>query len=237
MSIQIKQLILSLLSDNLKLQNLKKSYSIFERIQRATLIFTLAVTSTFVLYLIWQIELSFNYIFVIELVAAILLFVFSLYFFVINEIPKTLPRKFDVLKNKIANQEIDTVERFSKELNEFIIKFFNFITFDINYSAVQINDHKIVYSGNEIQEIESTLTENIEKTKTQTSPIRLGKISINNKKHFGYIIPIHFGNNWLGYFVVFTKSRLNRIYVDFLDNFEDDYIDDQLIHVLRNHIK
>jgi hypothetical protein len=62
----------------------------------------------------------------------------------------------------------------------------------------------------------------------------LNKIKIDDKNYHPYIIPIHFGEEWLGYFAVFSKSKLNKIYIEFLDNFEDDFIDDQLIHVLRN---
>jgi len=62
----------------------------------------------------------------------------------------------------------------------------------------------------------------------------LGKIIIDNSTYSGYAIPMYFGGEWLGYFAVFTTTKLNAIYLDFLDRFEDDYVDDQLVHVLLN---
>jgi hypothetical protein len=213
---------------------LKKSYTIFERIQKLTLTFTLVVTGFVILILLWQLNVPFNIKFIVELIALILIFVFSLFIIVISEIPRTLPRSFDIIKNKIANQEIKNTEDFSKELNTFLVSFFNYISFDIDFAAIQVKDNPIIFSNDSLKSTEIELIKYTEQSKNQTDPIVLNKIKIDDKNYHPYIIPIHFGEEWLGYFAVFSKSKLNKIYIEFLDNFEDDFIDDQLIHVLRN---
>ena len=95
----------------------------------------------------------------------------------------------------------------------------------------------LVSSSDFIDPLKKQIEDNEAKISQQKTPIVLGKVEINGKKHFGYIIPIYFAEEWLGYFTVFTKNKLHKIFIDFLDNFEDDYIDDQLIHILRNSKK
>lgn len=212
----------------------KKSYNLFERLQKITLIFTLSVTGLVILFLLWQIHLPGNIKIIVEIIAAIILFLFSLFIIVINEIPRSLPHKFDAIKNKIASREIRSTEEFSAALNTFLVNYFHFITFDIMYAAVQVKDEEIRFSNEKLKSISEFLHPFHMQSKQQNSPIKLGKVLIDNNPYSGYVIPMYFGGEWLGYFAVFTTTKLNAIYLDFLDRFEDDYIDDQLVHVLFN---
>jgi hypothetical protein len=150
---------------------LKKSYTIFERIQKLTLTFTLVVTGFVILILLWQLNVPFNIKFIVELIALILIFVFSLFIIVISEIPRTLPRSFDIIKNKIANQEIKNTEDFSKELNTFLVSFFNYISFDIDFAAIQVKDNPIIFSNDSLKSTEIELIKYTEQSKNQTDPI------------------------------------------------------------------
>lgn len=165
---------------------------------------------------------------------AILLFVFSLFVVVIDEIPRKLPRNFDKIKNKIATGEIYTLDDFCQNLNAFFIEFFNYISFDIAYISIKIKDHAFVHSNIELEHLEKKMQQFSEQSKQERTVFCLGKMEIEKHKYHAYIIPIHFGNEWLGFITLFAKSALNKAYLDLLNNFEDDYIDDQLVHILKN---
>ncbi|HRW21916.1 MAG TPA: hypothetical protein P5509_08085, partial [Bacteroidales bacterium] len=53
--------------------------------------------------------------------------------------------------------------------------------------------------------------------------------------HF-YTIPVWFGNDYLGYMVVGVRNKLGRFFIGFLQDFENLFIDDQLLHIV-NRIK
>jgi len=47
-----------------------------------------------------------------------------------------------------------------------------------------------------------------------------------------YVIPIIFGDKRLGYMAVVTRQKLWKIFIRLLDEFENDFVDDQVVHVL-----
>ena len=53
----------------------------------------------------------------------------------------------------------------------------------------------------------------------------IGSYNISGKKHHLYIIPIWFGNEWLGYIGILTENRLLKIFCSFLAYLENIYLD------------
>jgi hypothetical protein len=84
-------------------------------------------------------------------------------------------------------------------------------------------------SGFSIEIDEQELTR---KSQLTEELINLGKVSVQGQKLYGYLVPIWFGKEWLGYFFVLTDTRLLKMFADYLCVFEEQFVDDQLMHVL-----
>lgn len=151
---------------------------------------------------------------------------------VLIKLPSGLARAFDPIKNKIASREIKSTEDFSVEIGKFMVDYFSFFRFDVVAVQVGIKGRKAtVFPASFIQ---IGPDENELQTKSQaTEEIFYNGVStINDRKYHTYIIPIWFGKEWLGYICVFSDTRLNKIKLNFLNEFEELYVDDQLMHVL-----
>jgi len=161
------------------------------------------------------------------LIGSILLWAFL---YVLFSIPQKLAGSFDYIKNQISTGEISDSSKFALMLSAFLIKFFNFSFFDIHYAAVKTRGEEIVLSSAEIksalnwQEIEKISEKSPELTKN-------GRIKINKLVFHAYTTPIFFNDEFLGFFTVFSKQRLGRLSTKFLTDFEENFIDDQLIQV------
>jgi len=144
---------------------------------------------------------------------------------------------FDKIKNDIALKKIDSPGVFAQRLTSFLCNYFTFSFFRIKYAFVKIIDTECVYSDNSIFDAvhESDYDSILAKSRTTEEVIYLGKKLIHNESFHLYILPVWFGDDWLGFIGIFTTKKLIRLYLSFLADFEDHYVDDQLVHVL--HIK
>jgi len=157
------------------------------------------------------------------------------YLYVINYIPSNLAHDFDAIKNAIAGKEITTPEVFAEKLSVFICDFFNFAFFDIEYSFIKIQDSSVIYSNEKIEdEVTDVLKEVLYTTKTTQDIFFRGRSKIQGVTYYIYIIPVWFGGVWYGYIGVLTKQKLWKVYRTLLADFENNFIDDQLIHVLNS---
>ena len=153
---------------------------------------------------------------------------------VLIKIPQGIVREFDEIKNQIAGGEIANSTDFSKALAEFLVEYFSFFRFDVvtakvktktteafvfpeNISPIKIDEHLLTQKSRETEEL-----------------ILLGRVAAGEQNLYGYLVPIWFGHEWLGYFCVFTDTKLFRIFKDFLKNFEEQFVDDQLMHVINS---
>ena len=151
---------------------------------------------------------------------------------VLIKIPQGLSREYDTIKNQIASGEISTPKEFSNALAGFLVGYFSFFRFDVVVARVQVKDNaSIDYPatsiGIEIDEAQLT-----QKSKETEGLIKLGQVTAQGQKLYAYLVPIWFGREWLGYFCVFTDTRLLKIFSDYLSVFEEQFVDDQLMHVL-----
>jgi len=212
----------------------RKSFNSMYRLQR-TLLTVFYIVSAIAIYcvigyiMIHIFHTGFFIIAASTIVYLILAVLFGSFMTIISYIPSNLAGAFDPIKNDIANRRIITSRDFSERLVLFINDFFDFAFLDVEHSLVKIGEDEpsMSYSPSDVDLKElSSLAGNSREVNY------LGKKTIGSEKLHCYIIPIWFGEEWLGFYSVFTKAKLWKIFVDLLADFENSYIDDQLIHVL-----
>jgi len=157
------------------------------------------------------------------------------WFWVTITIPGGVAREFDAIKNKIATGEISSVDDFSEALGMFLIRYFHFVGFDIVLTVIKIKYGKTFVSDSSLGSDAIKNMEWINLSKSTQDIVSLGRSKFSGQKLHGYIIPIWFGNEWLGYITIYTETKLMRIYRQYLKVFEDLYIDDQVLHVLHTN--
>ena len=143
--------------------------------------------------------------------------------------------KFDVIKNAIANREITTCKLFAQKTNEFFVKNLRYTFLSVDYSLIKILKHPIQPSTVKILDLlnENDLSEVEKKARGSSFVQQYKTLNANGKKIHSYVVPIYFVNQYLGFWLIFTKNRLLRPFLDFLSDIEDHLLDDQLQHVLN----
>lgn len=145
--------------------------------------------------------------------------------------PQQMAGAFDPLKNKIASGIISNQEEFASHITTFLKEFFNYTFFDVEYSAFKTDKQKPVFS-------DKLISSWIDWEKTDTiagkNPdiIFHGKIKNDRHKIYAYSTPVYFGDLYLGYFTVFTRQKLGKLRQKFLAELEENFIDDQLFHIM-----
>lgn len=152
---------------------------------------------------------------------------------VLLDLPK-IAHDFDEIKNDIAARKIVDPEAFGIRLTSLLCDFFKFSFFTIRYAFVKIVDTNYVYSDNVIlSSIErSEFVSILDKSKHTENILYMNPHYVDGKRYHLYIIPIWFSDEWLGYIGILTPTKLLRLFRLFLADFENYYVDDQLIHVL-----
>ena len=172
--------------------------------------------------------------FLIGLLVAIIGIVGALLFSVILDLPK-VGYKFDEIKNDIASGIIKTPQEFAIRVSDFMCEHFNFFLFNVRYTFIQILDTPCYYSNDAILKSigEKELESIISKSQQTEDVIYMGTHTINRSDYHLYVIPIWFRENWLGFIGIFNSWKLIKIFALYLSSFEDQYIDDQLVHILN----
>jgi hypothetical protein len=145
--------------------------------------------------------------------------------------------EFDEIKNDIAKKIIKSPEEFGYRLTKLLCKFFNFQFFNIEYSFIKIIGAQYVYSNPELIKLGNLNLENISndlinKSKNTEEVFFYDKFKVNSQNNYLYILPIWFGDDWLGFIGILSHRKVNKLFLRFLNNFENEYIDDQIVHVL-----
>ena len=149
-------------------------------------------------------------------------------------IPFHLAPAFDPIKNDIASGKIGDMEELGKRITEFMISFFDFSFLDIDFAflyteqtgPVSHEDLAAVYQepGRSGWAEQSRKTEKV---------IYAGKIMFSKSDHHLYILPLWFGDRWLGYLGLLSRKPIGRFYREFLTEFENNFLDDQIVHVIQ----
>lgn len=177
-------------------------------------------------------ELNVSILIIISLGLLVLATLGWAFLYILFSIPQRLAESFDSVKNDISSGKINTLDDFAGEICSFLVRFYNYSFFDIQYSAMKIAGKDIQFSSGLIAEAldwgkvenEAGDSENI---------IYHKKIRIDRKKQHSYTIPVYFGDRLLGFFSVFTPQKLGKLRLKLLSDLENFYIDDQLIHVIN----
>jgi hypothetical protein len=147
--------------------------------------------------------------------------------YVLFSIPQRIAGSFDYLKNDISSGKTISVNEFQKELSSFLVNFYNYSFFDVEFSVVKARGEEPSFSSDEIQS--TFVWESVEKqAENEDRQIRHGKIKIVGKEYYSYTTPIYFGRECLGFFMVFSRRRLGRLMLRLLRDLDNNFIDDQL---------
>ncbi|MBN2776776.1 MAG: hypothetical protein JXR36_03995 [Bacteroidales bacterium] len=177
---------------------------------------------------------------VIILVIALMSITFVIigsYFYLIVALPDRLSRNFDCIRNEIASGEIKSVELFANRVLEFIIKQFNFVFLDIEYAAMGISKNRELFFNDDFPNDmfeDKDFSEYFDKCSETENVTYLGVFKHEDKKVHKYLIPIYFGENYLGFLLAITNKKLSPLFKGILADFENFYVDDQLLHVLNS---
>jgi hypothetical protein len=213
-----------------------RSFSVLYGIQRSFLniFYLISVISVFWLlfYLMYEVlGASGAVIIPVAIVYLVLIILGYSLIQVISYIPANLAGAFDPVKNGIADKSIDTGEKLAEKLAGFMCSFFNFAFFDVKSAAVRLKDCDIIYSEDEL--LRDLKPNDIEKFVADKKETELyGRDLIHGKPGYIYVTPLIFGEFRLGYMVTLTQQKLRPIFVNLLNEFENDFVDDQVLHVI-----
>jgi hypothetical protein len=149
-------------------------------------------------------------------------------------IPVNLAREFDPIKNAIAAGQIRDLEQLGKEVTAFTTRFFDFAFLDIDHAFIQAEKTGPV-SHEDISEAYNILKSNDipGRSRKMEAITRAGKLMLNGREFHLYILPIWFKNQWLGYMGLLTRQRIGWLHRRFLTDFENQFLDDQFMHVIQ----
>ncbi len=165
----------------------------------------------------------------------VLVIVLGCFIHTISYIPFNLATRFDPIKNDVSAGAIKDVAEFSRRISSFSTHFFNFAFLDIDYAFLHTEQAGLV-SDLELPAAQEAMKEfdMLEKSKTFTEIQRAGKITLGENEYHLYILPIYMGDQWLGYLGLMSGKKIGRFFQKFLTEFENNFLDDQLLHVIRS---
>ena len=173
------------------------------------------------------------------LIASLLLYmvlvvVIGSFIHVVSYIPFNLASAFDPIKNDIASGNINDVDQFGIRISQFTTQFFDFSFLDIAHAFVQTEKSDLI-SNEDITDVKLALSEYdmLDKSKQLEEIIRAGHVSFHNVEYHLYILPIWFGDRWLGYMGLLSRKRISRFFQRFLMEFENNFLDDQIMYVMK----
>lgn len=175
--------------------------------------------------------------FFISILYFILALVLGIYLYVVFHIPEKIARAFDPIKNDIAARRIHTFSEFGIKLVDFLCSFFDFAFFDIECAWIKSKDKTIVFSDPKCKSLFSgNELETIEKESMLSDKLTLyNQTRTDSGTSYTYFLPIFFEEQWIGYIGFISKNKLGKIYKNILQDFENNYLDDQLKHILNNN--
>ena len=73
----------------------------------------------------------------------------------------------------------------------------------------------------------------LDKSKVLDEITLAGKISLPDRDYQLYILPLWMGGTWLGYMALLSEKRISRFFQRFLMEYEDNFLDDQIMHLVK----
>ncbi len=217
----------------------RSSYSFIYNLQRIILLVFYTSTSIALsiplAMLVMKLSPNQLYPLVISLIAyMVLVVILGAMFHVISYIPFNLATAFDPIKNDIATGKISTIEELGERITSFTVEFYNFSFLDITHAYIEIGDSGIIGIESNKQ-IDIILKEYhmLDKSKVLEEITLAGKISLPEHDYRLYILPIWLGESWLGYMAILSEKRISHFFQRFLMEYEENFLDDQIMHLVR----
>jgi hypothetical protein len=219
--------------------NRPKSFSVLYGIQRSflNLFYLVSVIAVFwILFYFLHDVLSLDGKVIIPVSIAYLVIIVLVYSIinVISYIPANLAGAFDPLKNGIADGSISSIPEFSGKLADFLCSFFNFAFFDIEFAMVRIEGYEPAVSGIPLSDADQISMDAWEKEVLSLQCTGyFSKVKSDAATLHLYLIPLIFGDRRIGFIAAGTRQKLMGPFIKLLDEFENDYLDDQIIHLVE----
>ena len=221
----------------------RSSYSFIYKLQRIILLvfFTTTSIALSVPLAMLVVKLSPNQLYplvIALLVYLILVIIVGSMIHVISYIPFNLATAFDPIKNDIALGKILSIEQLGERITAFTVQFYNFSFLDITHAYIEIEESGIIgFESN--KELDKILKEYrmLDKSKALEEITLAGKVSLPERDYQLYILPIWLGDTWLGYMALLSEKRISRFFRRFLMEYEENFLDDQIMHLVRMNKK
>ena len=217
-----------------------RSYSYIYSVQRIILLVFYTTTSISLAIPLLKLvtRLSPNHYFPLVLtiiVYTILVVVIGSLIHVISYIPFHLANAFDPIQNGIASGEIRTMNQLGKRITDFTVRFFDFSFLDISHAYIHIEGSEILSHEPANIELEEVLKEYemLQNSQKLDGITRAGEISLPEGDFHLYILPICFGTRWLGYMALLSQKRISTFFQRFLMEYEDNFLDDQVMLMMH----
>ena len=221
----------------------RRSYSYIYNVQRIILLVFFVTTSIALSIplttLVLRLSPDLLYPVVITLLSyVILVVILGSLIHVISFIPFNQATAFDPIKNDIAAGKISTMEELGERITDFTVKFYNFSFLDISHAFMQTARSGILGHEKNSQ-INALLDElnMLEKSQDLEEVTRAGTITLPDRDYHLYILPIWFGDKWLGYMALLSEKKISRFFQRFLMEYEENFLDDQVMLLVRLNSK
>ncbi len=221
----------------------RSSYSFIYNLQRIILLVFYTTTSLAlsIPLAILVMKLSPNQLFplvIILIVYMVLVVILGAMIHVISYIPFNLATAFDPIKNDIASGEISSIEQLGERITSFTVQFYNFSFLDITHAYIEIEESGIIGFESNTQ-LNKVLKEYrmLDKSKVLEEITLAGKISLPERDYQLYILPLWLGESWLGYMALLSEKKIGRFFQRFLMEYEGNFLDDQIFHLVRMNKK
>lgn len=216
-----------------------RSYSSIYNVQRIILLVFYTTTAVALSIPLAKLVASLSPGHLFPLVATLVLYmilvvVIGAMVYYISYIPFNLASAFDPIKNDIASGRIRDMDQLARRITEFTVQFFNFSFLDIDHAFLQTPGTDIT-SHEEPEGLRQVMDDfnMLEKSKGLEEVIRAGKIRLPSGAYHLYILPVWFGKRWLGYMGLLSRRQINRFFLKFLEEYENNFLDDQIMHVIQ----
>lgn len=223
--------------------NKRSSYSFIYRLQRIILLvfYTTTAIALSIPLAMLAVKLSPNQLYplvITLLLYMVLVIVVGSMIHVISYIPFNLATAFDPIKNDIAEGKLSTLEELAERITSFTVKFYNFSFLDISHAFIE-TEHSGLMGFESNKEVEKVLTDlrMLDNSKGLEELSLAGKISLPERDYQLYILPIWMGGRWLGYMALLSEKRISRFFQRFLIEYEENFLDDQIMHIVRMNEK
>ena len=221
----------------------RSSYSFIYKLQRIILLvfFTTTSIALSIPLAMLVVKLSPNQLYplvIALLVYLILVIIVGSMIHVISYIPFNLATAFDPIKNDIASGKILSIEQLGERITAFTVQFYNFSFLDITHAYLEIEESGIIgFESN--KELDKILKEYrmLDKSKALEEITLAGKVSLPERDYQLYILPVWLGETWLGYMALLSEKRISRFFRRFLMEYEENFLDDQIMHLVRMNKK